>query len=78
MKSKTATQPVNHCIAWRTLLGIVAVLSLVHPLSVQAAITVTITLTSGGQANDKSQAISGQGATNRTDSKAGSNAQQSQ
>jgi hypothetical protein len=41
MKSKTATQPVNHRSAWRTLLGMVVVLSLVRALSAQAAITVT-------------------------------------
>ena len=30
MKSKTATQPLNHCIAWRNLLGMVVILSIVH------------------------------------------------
>ena len=41
MKSQTATQPVNHLNVWRTLLGMVVILSLAHALSAQAAITVT-------------------------------------
>jgi hypothetical protein len=38
MKSKTSTQPLNHCIAWRNLLGMVVILSIVHagPTSVKA------------------------------------------
>ena len=41
MKSNIATQPANHRSPWRTLLGMVVVLSIVHALSAQAVITVS-------------------------------------
>jgi hypothetical protein len=48
MKSKTATQPVNHRNAWRTVLGMVVILSIVHPLSAQAASRSSGGVRSGG------------------------------
>jgi hypothetical protein len=47
MKSKIATQSVNHRNAWRTLLGMVVSLFMAHALSAQAVITVTTLNDSG-------------------------------